>query len=383
MSTLSCSGWSDIASLVWQHAKAEVVLEALRGNKDTLGWPSEDAQDAMVREVFEHTKDFPVSLRYLKHLLKLLRHDIESSSSQDASATMSDAFCELYISSVTAATKSLEEDGDDEAFFTYVLPSQEKVALRVQRAHNQVGLRAWEAGLFLADLSLSPSLSSLFAGRCVVELGAGVGCTGLLLAKELPVEKLVLTDLPQEVLDNLEHNVRLNGLDTNGQVIVKQLDWKAVDTEFVTEQEPLLARADVILAADCTYSVDCCFSLVNTIESLLVASTSSSSSSSSSSTSSSASSSSSSSTTTTTPPTSSSSPLPLPELIQNTPLALVASTLRNQETMDTFKHTLSTNTRLRWNDVTAWANEVLGETQKFVYSNRSNIRLFLVQLAPP
>ena len=48
-----------------------------------------------------------------------------------------------------------------------------------------------------------------FRGKTVLELGAGCGLVGLLLARAFPVRRVLLTDITETVLDNLEHNVSL------------------------------------------------------------------------------------------------------------------------------------------------------------------------------
>ena len=78
--------------------------------------------------------------------------------------------------------------------------------LKVLRYHNQVGTKVWEAGLFLAELLLLSNLN--LADRIIVELGAGVGVTGLIYMKSIFASpnmprKYMMTDFDQTVLENL------------------------------------------------------------------------------------------------------------------------------------------------------------------------------------
>ena len=49
--------------------------------------------------------------------------------------------------------------------------------------------------------------SQLVEGRAVHELGAGVGNTGILVAKCINMKSLVMTDFNEEILENLQYNV--------------------------------------------------------------------------------------------------------------------------------------------------------------------------------
>lgn len=89
-----------------------------------------------------------------------------------------------------------------------------------------VGLQVWRAELVLADFVLHKMFtSSDFDGIVAVELGAGTGLVGMLLAR---VAKTVfLTDHGDEVLKNCAMNVHLNSGKFPASIFVRELDWKA------------------------------------------------------------------------------------------------------------------------------------------------------------
>lgn len=60
----------------------------------------------------------------------------------------------------------------------------------------------------LADWALSNK--DVFAHKKVVELGSGVGFTGLTIAKECKVESIVLTDCHFDVLKSIKRNIEIN-----------------------------------------------------------------------------------------------------------------------------------------------------------------------------
>eukprot|EP00903_Cladosiphon_okamuranus_P021165 g19441.t1 len=120
--------------------------------------------------------------------------------------------------------KDEEEEEEEGAFFSF----------RVANRDNEVGLRVWEAGRALSEFCLAHS--GLLEGKRVLELGAGVGMTGMAVATSCGARQVVLTDYAPKVLSNLEHNVKINHkLLRNGDrnapphpsadVAVRFLDW--------------------------------------------------------------------------------------------------------------------------------------------------------------
>ena len=75
--------------------------------------------------------------------------------------------------------------------------------------HNDVRVaRVWEAGACLAEFSMhNPKYAR---GRNVVELGSGVGLTGLMASGVARSRSVHMTDYTQAYLDNLAHNVNEN-----------------------------------------------------------------------------------------------------------------------------------------------------------------------------
>eukprot|EP00752_Nemacystus_decipiens_P003848 g3540.t1 len=119
-----------------------------------------------------------------------------------------------------------EEEEAGGAFFPF----------RVANRDNEVGLRVWEAGRALSEFCLAHS--ELLEGRSVLELGAGIGMTGMAVAASCGARQVVLTDYAPKVLSNLEHNVEINrkrlwncGGQTDdsprppADVVVRFLDW--------------------------------------------------------------------------------------------------------------------------------------------------------------
>ncbi|XP_038692930.1 methyltransferase-like protein 22 isoform X3 [Tripterygium wilfordii] len=132
-------------------------------------------------------------------------------------------------------------------------------------------VEVWKAALVLADFVLHKIFTSFeFDGVVSLELGAGTGLVGILLAQ---VAKTVfLTDHSNEILENCARNVQLNSgvLNYRAAIHVRELDWMnswppTVHTGNLASKEwyswsssevEEVQEASVLVAADVIYSDD-------------------------------------------------------------------------------------------------------------------------------
>jgi predicted nicotinamide N-methyase len=102
-------------------------------------------------------------------------------------------------------------DGDGDGARERLDACTRLITLRVSSNYfaGDTGCRDWDAGTYLAELALS--WPRLFAGRRVLELGAGVGLSAMCMLRHCAPARLTLTDGDATTLANLEHNLHLNG----------------------------------------------------------------------------------------------------------------------------------------------------------------------------
>lgn len=242
----------DITSLALQLAPASAVLDQIKRIPE---WPSLTAQSELALMLSSsHMKAFPPPLSNWKYLLKCIEKDIltfvENGSTED------EFFNEDLIEVIVEAQAG-QVDSEKSGYLSYKSISFANVyiPIKVKQSHNQVGTKVWGAGVYLGELL--QRVPCILANQAVVELGAGVGITGLLIGRALPANfqpsKLVLTDFHFEVVDLLQHNIDINTADGNLQhkcVLESDiLDWGTVQPS-----DYIKYNAKVLLAADCTYS---------------------------------------------------------------------------------------------------------------------------------
>ncbi|XP_035695099.1 protein-lysine N-methyltransferase EEF2KMT-like isoform X3 [Branchiostoma floridae] len=206
------------------------------------------------QELLQMTVHHPLIMRYptsLSYRQAFLKHIIQQC--EDAGQEVCDELYEVY----TSLLVSTLEPTSPCCYKTYTLPCGKTVVLREATqiiSHGTTGLRTWEAGLCLAEWAVEHS--ALFEQKTVLELGSGMGLTGLVISSCCSPAHYIYSDCHPNVLANLWENLVLNcklreegGGSVNGsKMSVMCLDWASVTQEELQSLAP-----DVIIASDVVF----------------------------------------------------------------------------------------------------------------------------------
>ncbi|XP_068102931.1 protein-lysine N-methyltransferase EEF2KMT [Hyperolius riggenbachi] len=217
------------------------------------------------------TRKYPPSLQYRRlFLLELIKKHEKSGA---------EPLDDLY----SALAEVLNSEENTVCYKSYFLPSGDAVTLCENIAiisEGTTGLVTWEAALYLAEWAIGNI--DVFRNRTILELGSGIGLTGLAICKSCFPKKYIFSDCHQMVLQHLRDNICLNGFvlgkelesqeDTENtqhsdiaQLSVMELDW-----DSITEQQLSRLEADVIIASDVVYDPDIVTSFTKVLCKLLL-----------------------------------------------------------------------------------------------------------------
>ncbi|CAN2391126.1 methyltransferase activity [Pristimantis euphronides] len=226
-----------LGSLPWKDLDHQLTLQpsfALSILKQTVHHPA--------------CQKYPPSLQYRRLFLSeiIKKHERTGAEPLD----------DLY----TALAEVLNSEDTAVCYKSYCLTTGDLVTLSENAAiisEGTTGLVTWEAALFLAEWAIENN--DIFYNRMILELGSGIGLTGLVICKTCSPKKYIFSDCHQKVLQQLRENIQLNGFTLSEEhsgtrrnretaISVIELDW-----ESVKEEQLLYLDADVVIASDVVY----------------------------------------------------------------------------------------------------------------------------------
>ena len=175
--------------------------------------------------------NFLPSRRYIQKLVQRYTSQLETNNIILEDDNLASLVC--YFSTTLCGGGSALPDPTNCSLVTFCIPpstNKERakdndgdiLQIRTYPYHNDVGIaKVWEAGACLAEYIIS--YPQCIQGKNVLELGAGVGLTGLIASAE--AKSVHMTDYTEACLDNLAYNVCENS---------KWLKGRGVDPDTVT-----------------------------------------------------------------------------------------------------------------------------------------------------
>jgi 16S rRNA G1207 methylase RsmC len=113
------------------------------------------------------------------------------------------------------------------------------------------GLRTWETALHFGSYLLSQG-QHIIQGKRILELGAGTGLLSILCTKWLNAQHVTATDGDDGVVEALQSNAFLNGLQESDHFDSRSLKWgRALDEGESGKQKVV----DVVIGADIVSNV--------------------------------------------------------------------------------------------------------------------------------
>uniref|UniRef100_A0A6P7G9R3 Protein-lysine N-methyltransferase EEF2KMT-like n=1 Tax=Diabrotica virgifera virgifera TaxID=50390 RepID=A0A6P7G9R3_DIAVI len=253
----------------------------------------EDVQELLLNKTVnsELVLKYPIQIKYQKLFLKYILDKLESlQAASEIDLEESTIHDDLYSAygRLVAAGDSVEKN-----YKHYSLGKEYKV-ITLKESNSLIsdgttGLRTWQASLALSEWIIQNSNS--FKQQTVLELGSGVGLTGLVLNNVCQTKTIYLTDCHEAVLKTLCENVKLNvngsHLDTTDDIeshndcsglkncciysntdpstiSILNLPWENITPSICKD----LGVIEKVIAADIIYDNDLFQSLINAMKGL-------------------------------------------------------------------------------------------------------------------
>lgn len=216
---------------------------------------TEDFQAQLVACTIRHrtARDFPPRTSYTKHFFKCVVNKLE--------AHKVDIIDDLYVHYADQLSGRCDDENAP-GFVTYVIDDHTAVTLKEHSAvvlNGTTGLRTWEASKCLSEWCLENR--NLLCDRNVLELGCGVGLTGLVVCKACDPSSYTFTDGHEAVLHTVRENLLRNNI-VGCNARVDMLCWGSPE-----DYRGLCP--DVVLGADLVFDPAVVRLLVTTLAALL------------------------------------------------------------------------------------------------------------------
>ncbi|XP_054162823.1 protein-lysine N-methyltransferase EEF2KMT-like [Oppia nitens] len=232
-----------ISKLFFSKQPINIITDYLRDHIQELS--SDETQEQLLNATIGHKlmNKYPLSLKYRQLFAKKVIQLLESED-----FTICDTF---YILNGHLLSQSMDTIKNNYNFnyLNYVLTSGQIVSL--QESNNLVidgttGLTTWSAAKHLAYfIECNPHIVK---NKNIVELGSGVGMTGICVLKTCYPHSYTFSDHHPLVLQVLQNNIDINNCGQNWRI--SNIDWfdpYSVDN-YLNANDP-----DIIIASDVTY----------------------------------------------------------------------------------------------------------------------------------
>ncbi|XP_043602099.1 protein-lysine N-methyltransferase EEF2KMT [Bombus pyrosoma] len=232
------------------------------------------------QEILERTvnsdliKKYPIKQSYQRAFLKWLMKKIEDEGG------------EIYDSIYTTYCNLISSTIEESIHYRHFLMENNCISIKESTniiSEGTTGLCSWQGAIELSNWCLG-NKQKLF-GKVILELGCGVGLTGLSIIKTCFPKQYIFTDCHKIVLEMVSENIKLNLLCNERKiepelkhdrlklqlsynhtdVKIKELRWEDIN-KYVNEQWII---PDIVIGADILYDVNSFSGLISGLKGLL------------------------------------------------------------------------------------------------------------------
>ncbi|OJJ34363.1 hypothetical protein ASPWEDRAFT_42353 [Aspergillus wentii DTO 134E9] len=183
-------------------------------------------QTALYERMFNEDTVWPIPpVNYRSRVLKMIISRIEESISDPEEDEIISDLMETWSTLMTTPKPSPLQQAQQLSYIKYTAPTTTASTVTTPRtvitsesrglilSAGTTGFRTWEAALHLGSFLATPAGEALVRGKRVIELGAGTGFLSMFAAKYLGVQRVVVTDREEALLDSIRDCVGRNELD--------------------------------------------------------------------------------------------------------------------------------------------------------------------------
>ncbi|XP_015111438.1 protein-lysine N-methyltransferase EEF2KMT [Diachasma alloeum] len=204
--------------------------------------------------------EYPIKREYQRKFVRKIIESLENDENNEIYELFYEALCE-FLSKGT---------GDDEKthYRHFLMGSEGNIdRLIIQESRSLIsegttGLCSWQAALALGEWCVLHK--DFLKTKKILELGSGVGLTGLTVLSRCSPEKFIFSDCHPSVLTLLRANVHRHSPKINPPHEIIDLPWENIDENLGNRLD-----VDLVIAADVIYDKSLFPSLINGLKILI------------------------------------------------------------------------------------------------------------------
>ncbi len=207
---------------------------------------SDEEQEKLLMATINHKvmNKYPLSLTYRQIFVKQMIGLLEKNN-----LTISESLAINYSRLITDCDHNNSNCDQNFNYLSYILSDGQIISLRESNylvINGTTGLKSWTAAKHLAHWVTNNK--QLVQNKSILELGSGIGLTGIVILKTSSPNSFTFSDHNSMVFEILEHNLLINNVKHKSNIYA--IDWEDSNCldHYLIDNNP-----DVIIAADVVF----------------------------------------------------------------------------------------------------------------------------------